>query len=297
MMGLFSNIINKVGQSKIGQTIFKPQGIVDTITKPIQYFGAIVANPVTTIKEGPKADLTKAQTSSFESQAGKVLLNTGAVAAAVVTGGTSVGRSAAVKVGTAVIKNPVKAAVVSVAAPAVISAVVANPKIITEVSKVPSKAAAFGSDVGTFTKEPTLNNALNIVKENPLISTLIAGGAIAAGAGSIVTGIGALENIKTRESVQDLTKQLSAVPTAESVAVADTSKTITTTQTPFSPTTAITPATAPLPKTTTTRSLAKRKSKVKMPSINQRVNVIVQNKNTATGVKQSKNYLKRSILA
>lgn len=290
-MGLFSNIVNKVGSSKIGQVVFKPGGIVDKITKPIQYVGAVVANPITAIKESPKVALEKAKTQSLEKQTGKVLLNTGTVAAAVLTGGTAAGRAAVVSVAKSLVpKTTTGKVVAALAAPAAVSAVVSNPKIISEVAKLPGKSAAFGSDVGTFTKEPTLENALNIVKENPLISTIVAGGAIAAGAGALVTGVGALENIKTRESVQELTNTLTnQLPTTAE------NKTVSTTQTPFSPTTAITPATAPLPKTQTTgvRRL-KRKSMRSPVSVNQKVNVIVQNKNTATG---NKNYLKRSILA
>lgn len=297
MMGIFSNLIDKVGQSKIGQTIFKPGGYIDIITKPQQLIGSIVANPITTLKQGPGAALQKARTETFEKQAGKVVLNTAIVGAAVATGGTSVGRTAVLNLGKSLIPKTTGGKIIAgLAAPAVVTAVASNPKILTEAAKLPGKSAAFGADVGRATANPTKENILNIAKENPLITGLVVGaGALTLGK-TLLPAAGAVTNIQTKESVQDLTEQLKTLPTTGGVAVADTSKTISTQQAPFSPTTAITPATATLPSTTTRARKATRKKQIPQ-SISQKVNVVVQNKNSSVGIKQSKNYLKRSILA
>lgn len=303
-MGLLSNVINKVGSSKVGKAVFKPGGVVDTITKPIQYVGAIVANPVTTVTKGVGAALEKAKTESFEKQAGKVLLNTGTVAAAVVTGGTSVGRTAAANVAKSLVPKTLTGKLAGAAGVVVATgALTKTDKPIEAVSKAPGALFNFGQNAGSLIEDPSLAAAEKLLKENPLISTIAVGGAIAAGAGSIVTGIGALENIKTRESVQDLTKQLSIqptpntqLPTDSGIRLIDESKPLP--ANPNVPATPITPQTGNLT-TTKPRKVSKyKKKKSALPtSINQKVNVIVQNRNTSVGIRQSKNYLNKRLLA
>lgn len=301
-MGLFSFIdkgIEKVAQSKIGQTLFQPKGVIDTITKPAQVVGVVVSHPITTLTKGYGAAKQEVLGEKASTSIGKVVLNTGVVGAAVLTGGTSAGRTIAVNVGKSLIPKTTSGKIIAgLAAPAVVTAVANNPKIITEAAKLPAKSAAFGADVGKATANPTKENLLNIAKENPLITGLVVGaGALTLGKTLLPTA-GAITNIQTKEAVQDLTSQLQSLPTAAVPPVVDTSKSLTTTQTPFSPTTAVTAATAPLPTTSGTRKVAKRASKKAIPqNISQRVNVVVQNKNSSVGIRQSKNYLKRSILA
>lgn len=299
-MGLLGNLIQKVGQSTVGQVLFKPGGVVDIVTKPAQIIGTIVSNPVTTLTQGYGAAKQKVLNESVEKSIGKVVLNTGIAAGAVLTGGTSVGRTTALNIGKKLIPTTPKGIITTaVAAPIAVGVLSKTSKPLTTIAQAPGKLTAFGADVGTFIDEPSLKNAENILKQNPGVSIALGTGAVIAGAGALVSGAGALTNIQTKEAVQDLTTQLSNTPsnnfpTAAPTVVKETP--VTTEQKPFTPSTAVTPATAPV--SAYGKKATKRKAQKKVsPSINQKVNVIVQNKNTTTGIKQSKNYLKRSILA
>jgi len=230
-------------------------------------------------------------------QIGEVI-TTGLTVGSVFGAVKSIATKGIAKAVTAVIPSTTKGKVkAAIAVPAGISAVASNPKILSEAASIPSKSAAFGADVGRFTADPSLESALNIVQENPLISGLVAGGAVLGGAGAIISGVGALENVRTRESVVDLTSALQNSPSSnlpsDSGAAA---KPVQTSTEPFAPSTAVTPATAKLSATSTKKSKSSRKS---TPSvINQKVNVIVQNKNTSAGIRsQTKNYIKEPLLA
>lgn len=288
-MGFIGNLITSVGSSKIGQTIFRPGGVVDTLTKPIQYFGAVVANPVLSITQGPSAAMQKAQTSSFESQAGKVLLNTGTVAAAVLTGGTSVGRTAAIQIGKSLIpttaKGSLTTAVVVTAGAGVLST---TKKPLEAVTKAPGALFNFGSNVGGLIEDPNLRSAEKLLKENPLIT-----GVALAGTGLLVgkTLLPAVSSYLQGEKIEQAIKD---IPVAGgSGVIAQTQATPQEIQKPFSPITAITPATQQVSSVKTGLKRTKRKPKQIPTSINQKVNVIVSNKNTSVG---TKNYLNKRLL-
>jgi len=296
MMGIFSNLIDKVAKIPIVNKVFQPGGIADKITSPIQYFGAIVANPGTTITQGPNAALQKAKDESFEKQAGKVLLNTGTVAAAVLTGGTTAGRTAATTIGKSLIPKTAKQVLVTAAVVPVAAGVLSQTKKPLDiVTKAPSALLEFGKDAGKLIEDPSLKNAEKLLKENPGVSIALGGAGLIIGGKSLLPAAGAVTNIQTKEAVQDLTNQLSNIPTAGAIVGEDTSKELTTTQKPFSPTTAITPATQIQKPTTQSMGVRrqKRKSTRSPVAVNQRVNILVQNKNSSIG---TKNYLKREIL-
>lgn len=294
MMGLLNSVnklVSNIGSSKVGQKVFKPGGVVDTITKPIQAVAVVTTKPITTLTKGYTEAKKQVTEQSLTKSIGQTLLNTGAVAAAVLTGGTSAGRSAAVKVAKALIpttpKGVITAAVVAPIAAGVISK---TTKPLEAITKAPGTLAAFGQDVGTFIDEPTLRNAEAILKENPGVSIALGGGAALLGAGSIISGIGAIENIKTREAVNDLTDTLSAgnslPPVSANTNTLPADKVIPSSN-QIAPTTAITPATTNLTKSSSGVRRRKRKSTRSPSVINQRVNVLVSNNNT------TKRYLNR----
>lgn len=181
-------------------------------------------------------------------------------------------------------------------------------KPLKTISEIPSNIGSFGSNVGKFIEDPSIAAAEKILKENPGTVIAIGAGAAALGAGSLITGLGAIENIQTRESVKDLTKELkndlagtpttsNLVPTTpQKISLVDTtpSQTNNAALVPTSPPTAQTQQL-----TTTKKKTPSRKVKKQTPiNVNQRVNVLVQNKNSSIGIKnQSKNYLKRSVYA
>lgn len=71
--------------------------------------------------------------------------------------------------------------IVAVAAtPVVIGAVASNPSLIGKTARAPKELSQFGSDVGGFVKNPSIESAKNIIKGSPLISTGIAAAGIAA---------------------------------------------------------------------------------------------------------------------
>jgi len=312
MMGLFSNIISNIGSSKLGQKIFQPGGIIDKVTTPIQYFGAIVANPGTTITQGPNAALQKAKDESFEKQAGKVLLNTGTVAAAVLTGGTAAGRTVATTVGKSLVtkNNQFSLLKTTITGGAVIGGaglLSKTDKPIELLVSTPPKIFQAGQDAGAFLEDPSLKNAEKFLKENPEVAGLGALGLVFVGGKWVLpSALNYMQEKKTQSLITDIpTNNIiptpSPLPTVKEekpktyeTVKEEKPKTYETPQETFSVPTAITPATAPLSKIQTgTVRRQKRKSMRSVPSVNQRVNVIVQNKNNAVG---NKNYLKRSIL-
>lgn len=287
-MGFLSNIISSVGSSKIGQVIFKPKGVVDTLTKPVQYFGAMVANPVLTVTKGPQAAFDKAYTSSFESQAGKVLLNTGTVAAAVLTGGTSAGRTGLLTIGKSLIPTTAKQTLITggllVGGAGVLSS---TKKPLEAVIKSPSAVFNFGKNIGGVIEDPNLKSAEKLLKENPLLS------AVSLGAGALVVGKSVIPAVSSYLQGEKIEQAIKDIPIASNSGVIAVPQTQIQPQTPLAPTTAITPATQPVTPTTTTKKKYSVTKKAQPQQINQRVNVIVQNKNTSTG---TKNYLNKRVL-
>lgn len=293
-MGLLGNIIEKVGSSKVGKVVFKPGGVVDTITKPAQYLGAIVANPVTTVTKGLGAAMEKAKTESFEKQAGKVILNTGVVAGAVLTGGTSVGRTAATTLGKSLIPTTAKGAVITGATAIVGAGVLSKTdKPIEALAKAPSSLYNFGSNAGSLIEDPSLKNAEKLLKENPLLSAVSLGGAGLLVGKTLLPAVSTITNLQTKEAVQDLITNQNDVLPKEKFALTDVNKEKTIAANPNIPTTPITPQTNNLVSTTTSKPRRKKKGSPRsLPqNISQRVNVIVQNKNSSIGIKQNKKYL------
>lgn len=298
MMGIFSNIIDKVAQIPIVNKVFQPGGVVDTITKPVQYFGAIIANPGTAITKGAGAAFEKAKNESFEKQAGKVLLNTGTVAAAVLTGGTAAGRAAATTVGKSLVTKNNQFSLLKTATTG--AAVIGGAGILTKTSKpldvvtsAPGKVFQAGQGLGSLIDDPSLANAEKFLKENKEVSAAAGLGLVLVGGKWVLpSALNYMQEKKTQSLITDLpTDNNIPTPNAAVIPVKE-SKPIYTEQTPFSPSTAITPATKVQTPTTGVRR-PKRKSMRSPASVNQRVNILVQNKNTSTA---NKNYISRRIL-
>lgn len=87
-----------------------------------------------------------------------------------------------------------------VAAPVVTSAVIANPNIAKSAAQAPAKLSQFGSNIGTLSKNPTLENATQVFKDNPILTS-----AAVVGTGVIV-GKGASSLIATAANTSAIRK-------------------------------------------------------------------------------------------
>lgn len=224
------------------------------------------------------------------------------VSAGVVAGGITLAAnpSVATSVGTALIPTTTKGKVIAaVAAPVVIGAVVSQPaESAKAVISAPSNLANVGSNIATLIAEPTLEHAKDLIKENPIIvGSAIAAGTIAAGS-VIIPAITSNRNIaainEQTKAIQDSTTAL-LKDTEKDVVVKDT--TLTTATTAAAPITPVTAQTQPIYATTgnakTSTKRKRRSSKPTIQNFTQKTNVIVQNKNTSTGIKQTKRYLNK----
>lgn len=211
---------------------------------------------------------------------------------------TKVGAAAATSIARSLIPTTAKQAVVTGTTAIVGYGVLSETKKPLEaVAKAPSALVNFGKDVGKFVEDPTLLNAEKILKENKGVSVALATGGLILGgtalAKTLLPAAGAVSNIQTKEAVQDLTNTLQNVP--NQISLVDTSKPIASNSNV--PSTPVTPQTQTMPSTSNNRKKYSRKVKALPQNITQRVNVVVQNKNSSVGIKQSKNYLKRSVYA
>lgn len=112
-----------------------------------------------------------------------------AIAAPVVVAASGGARAASVAAGKAlggaIARNPGKAAIIgAVGVPAIAGTVSRDPTTIT---RAPAAVANFQGNVYEAFQDPTKENFLKVLKENPVVSGLVAGGAAAAigGAGAL----------------------------------------------------------------------------------------------------------------
>lgn len=112
--------------------------------------------------------------------------------------------AAALKAGFSALPASGKVATV-IAAPVVAGAVIANPNIAKEAAKTPSKLSQFGSNIGEFSKNPSVDSATTIFKDNPILTS-----AAVIGTG-IVVGKGASSLIATAANTSAIRKNTEAV--------------------------------------------------------------------------------------
>jgi hypothetical protein len=273
-------------------------------TKALNTLTVAIAHPIKTATAAvsPKTTINDVITEHFKQPLSKQITETvlgTASIAATIAGGAAI--SGAAKAGTLLSKTATIAkalipatakgkVVAAVVAPIVASAVIQKPSLITE---VPSKVLNFQTNVGSLVANPSVSSAVSLVKENPVISSVLLGaGALALGkgvAGTVATISNTLavkESTKaTKEAVAAL--PTSAAPTEQVIKVTDKSQ-------PLS-TVAAVPVT---PQTQTVSSgvskpRKKRSYKAKINAMSQRVNVIVSNKNS---VGNTKRYINNRIL-
>lgn len=156
--------------------------------------------------QGVKADTGNATVNKVLETAASHPFATAAVAATVInpTGALAAAKTVASSVGKSFAAAPLttKAAVV-VATPIVASAVIQSPKLQSAIVKAPSSLANFGTNVGKLAENPSIAGVKELVKENPILTTAVAAGAIAAIGG----GIGLAANTLATFTNTSATKQ------------------------------------------------------------------------------------------
>jgi len=286
-MGLLASIAKKIMINPVMDFA------LTAFAHPIQIAKAIVGP--TTIKQVTQAH--------FAQPMGKQLTE---VAMSGINIGTMVAGGAAIKTaakaGTLVtavktlLPTTIKGKVVAaVAAPVVLGAVISQPaKVIGAVAKTPAALANIGGNIANAAANPSIANIKAIFTENPVI----AGGVVALGAiAGAKTLLPAVVTARQIEATQEQTKAIAGATAAMGggVSVKDYSQLSTQ---PLAPTT----PTLPQTKTTTaqgvtTKRRKKRSLKAILPNISQRVNVLVSNRNSTIGIKQSKKYIRKEVYA
>jgi hypothetical protein len=199
------------------------------------------------------------------------------------------------KVAKALVPTSTKGKIIAgVSAPVVIGALAREPKaVIQKVAKAPSELAQFGGDVASFAVDPSLEKGKNIFKNSPIISTG-AGLLGAGGLGKVVAPF--IGGYLQKEAIDEQTEVLKEIGGYN---VIDKSQQFTTQ--PFKQpvnTGVASPITPQVKEVSSGIPRAKKKSKKsKLPSsINQNVQVVVQNRNNNVGLKLNKTFIKNEAL-
>lgn len=179
--------------AKVGLAV--PVTIGNLITKGINLVAGKEIGKTTTIKE------------ASETKFGKVL-GTAITGAGVALAGTAIAASSAATAAvTKLIPATTKGKVIAaVATPVAVGAVVEKPKETTKaIISLPSNLANVGANIATLATDPSISNAVNLVKENPLI---VGGAAAAAGVASAAVLSNTIQGSLTRSQIAEQTEVL-----------------------------------------------------------------------------------------
>jgi len=291
-MGLLSSL------KAFGQNTLKSGNVLG---KSLDVISGVFSHPITAVMKGVSAS-TKAFTEQTKGQralstltatAGYVTAVTGAGALSGLTKAGTFGGAVSKAISTAItgtakaigksfVAHPIStSAGVLLGAPLVAGVISKKPELITS---LPSKAFAGGQGL------------VNVIEEHPVTSAVVGG---VAGGTLLYEGYKYLtDGNKVEIPSVALPKEIpSSVDEEDAISVIDKSGEFKTQPTqPFTPiTTPTTPKTETLKNGSPTK---RRKSKKTTPpqNISQKVNVIVSNKSSSIGVKQSKTYLKERLL-
>jgi len=274
--------------SSIGKGIAK---VLDTTTvaiaHPVKTLTAIVS-PKTTVNDL----ITEHFSQPLSKQITQTVYGTVGIAATVATAGASglLGKAAAASKPAQIAATAVKSLIpttkkgaltAAVVAPIAISAAVSNPKAVVE---APSKVLNFQTNVGELLANPSLEKAKETFKDNPLISTAVLGaGAVAVGAG--VGGV--VASVMNTQAIKEQTKTIKENNTPIVLPLPTSPNTSGVNVTEIKPAQPATIAQTKTISATTpkTRKKAPRTKKGYQGNVIQRVNVIVSNKSSSTGIR------------
>lgn len=294
-MGLLSGISKFLTTNPVGKVI----------TKSLDTLSGIVTNPVIAITKGTTASTKAFTTATPITNAVKTITNIGLAAAAVVgVGAVAEGGLAAVGSGVSkLIPSTTKGKVIAaVAAPVVLGAVAKQPAAAAQaVLNTPSSLANFGGNAAQLIANPSLSNAKTLISENPVVASVVGGAAVIGAGVGLGTAASLISNYQNTKAVKENTAAtLGGASDSLPISVSDQSGRMFSIQPvqqgALASATPVTPQTQSVSKSGAVRR-RKRKSKSSAPtSLNQKVNVIVSNRNSSVGIRQSKRYLNREIL-
>lgn len=210
-----------------------------------------------------------------------------AVAKVGVSASAKLAAAAAPSVARSIIPATTKGKVITAAvALPVAGAVIKQPAAtLGAVSKLPTGLVNVGGNIAELAVNPSLENVKNLVKENPVIVGAAAAVALGAGAAKLIPALAVSEQTK---AIKEQTKAIEQ----QGISVVDKSS-----EFYSSPSVPVTPQTQNIEGIKVSTRRKKRTKKAVMPSVNQKVNVIVNNKVSSVGLRQNKNYLKEVVLA
>jgi len=267
------------------------QSIGKGLAKTLDQLSGVVTNPLTAITKGISAAEKQYVEASKVSNITKVITNTAlAAGAAVGIGAVASGGTAAIATGAkALIPSTAKGKIIAaVAAPIAIGAVVQAPvQTAKAVASAPSELAEFGGGIAKLITQPSVESAKELFEDSPILTTLTGAALVGGAAKSILPAIATTRQTaainEQTEALKSITGGVSGILPVEKEAVVGSTKPIT-------------------PPTETISAGVKRKPSRKRlkapvsPNISQRVNIMVSNKNSSVGIRQSKKYLNREVL-
>ena len=194
--------------------------------------------------------------------------------------------------------------IAAIAAPVVVGAVVAQPaKTLTAVANAPSNLANFGGNIANLAANPSIAGLKTLAVENPLLTTAAGAAAVATIGGGIGLAANTIATFTNSQSTKANTAATNAGLVAESPSTSNDSG-ISVTDTsgqmykilPVGETTPTTAVTHEVKQGTTSKKRKKAIAKALPQNISQRVNVLVNNRSSSVGIKQSKKYINERLL-
>jgi hypothetical protein len=274
----------------ISRAVAAPVSFVSKPVAAVLNFATVATNsPIATVKAITQGGnsynnlVTESFNRPVQEQVLNTVVNTGIAAGAVLTAGTSVGRTAVI----ALLPKTPLGVVAAVPAALVGGSFIFNEPETAKDLAIDTTTGLInvGKNLGELVKEPTLENFKELVTDNPV---LIGGAALAIGGAAAIAGAGIVSNILNREAVKENTEAI-LNSNNNNLPLTQTKKVDA-----LAPILPITPQTQTLTKTTTTK---RKKKKINPPmNISQKVNVMVNNKNSSVGIRVPQKYLNRQAL-
>jgi len=195
-------VLSKIKNAAVKAVYKVADPVITAIGAPVKTVKAIL-DPKKTVKEVSNEFFAQPKST----QAIKATTNIIAIGGGALAG-------AAGKLGTiakAIIPTSIKGkAIAAVTVPVAAGIIVSSPKAREEIVSAPSALVNVGTNIGDFIESPTLQNAKDIVMENPLAAGIIGGGALLATVPLVAPAIG---NIITGEKLDDIEDAITANPT------------------------------------------------------------------------------------
>jgi len=268
--------------------------VLKTVAKVLDVTTVAVTHPVAVVKAiaSPTKTVSQVIEKHFSEPLPKQITET--VVNTIVAAGAVVGIGAAATAGiggtvAALTPTTVKGGIVAaLVAPVAIGAIISRPsETLGAIAELPSGLANVGGNIAELATDPSLAHAKELITENPVIVGAAAAAAAILGAKAILPAIVGAKQIEAVQEQTEAIREAGGKPTT--IQTGDT----------ILPTAPVTPKTERVVTTAPSKTSAKRKkrtSEAAKQNISQRVNVIVANKSTSTGVRQTHKYLNRELL-